>query len=210
MTRSTQNLSWSRRRALERDLVLLDRAELGRGLGADDREQVLRRLLGQLATDPRPWAAPLWSPTSCVLRGREIHLGAQAERVVGREVLVPVLVEDRQVLEVVLHPVRRSRPRTSSGSVVVSTLHQLSCSQGGQRARARSRRPRGTSPFSVCRVSTNVRRRVRARALEVLGQRVEQLAPDALAAHRPGRPRSARSSRSSPRGRTRRPGGPPA
>src|SRR5439155_2666466 len=80
--------------------VLLDRSELGGGLGADDGEQVLRLLLGELAgVQALLLALVVADPHS--LGRAELHLGAQAEGLVLGEVPVPV-PEQRVVIR---HPV---------------------------------------------------------------------------------------------------------
>jgi len=91
-------------RAGERGLVLLDRAELGRGLRADDREQLLGGLRVELLRDDRLRLAGAIADLDPV---RHVLLDprAQAECLVLREVRVPLLFEAWVIREVVALPV---------------------------------------------------------------------------------------------------------
>src|SRR4029079_3223159 len=83
---------------------LLDRAELRRGLGADDREQLLGGLRIELLRDDRLGLAGALATLELV--GHVLlDPGAKAERVVLREVRVPLLRKAGEVREVVPLPV---------------------------------------------------------------------------------------------------------
>src|SRR5207249_3832321 len=87
-------------RAMQRAGVLLDRAEFRRGLCPDDGQQVLGLFLGELVGLEALGFALLIADVDHVGRA-ELQLGAQAERLVLGEVLVPV----REQRVVVRHPV---------------------------------------------------------------------------------------------------------
>ena len=91
-------------RARERRLVLLDRPELRRGLGADDREELLGGLRVELLGDDRLRLAGALADLD-LLGHVLLDPGAEAERLVLREVGVPLLGEPRVVREVVPLPV---------------------------------------------------------------------------------------------------------
>ena len=87
----------------ERRLVLLDRAELRRGLRADDREELLGGLGIELLGHDRLRLAGAFADLD-LLGHVLLEPGAQAERLVFREVGVPLLGEPRVVREVVPLP----------------------------------------------------------------------------------------------------------
>ena len=91
-------------RARERRLVLLDGPELGRGLGADDRQELLGGLGVELLWDDRLRLAGALADLD-LLGHLLLDPGAEAERLVLREVGVPLLGEPRVIREVVPLPV---------------------------------------------------------------------------------------------------------
>ena len=88
----------------DRPLMLLDRPELGRGLRADLLEQMVRGLRRKVPWRHRLGGArpvPHLDPVRSVL----LDLGAETERLVLREIVLPLLAELGVVGEVVTLPV---------------------------------------------------------------------------------------------------------
>jgi len=84
--------------------MLLDRAELGRGLRPDDREQLLRGLRIEVLGDDRLGLTGAVAHLDAV-RHVLLDAGAEAERLVLGEIGVPLFGELRVVREVVALPV---------------------------------------------------------------------------------------------------------
>jgi hypothetical protein len=84
--------------------VLLDAAELGARLRLDDGEQVMRLVLGELVGLEPLGLALLLADVDHVGRA-DLHLGAQAELLVLREVLLPGRHQCLVILEMMTTPV---------------------------------------------------------------------------------------------------------
>src|SRR4030095_638794 len=77
----------------ERSGMLLDRAKLGRSLGANDRQEVTGLLLGELARGVTLLLTAV-VPHADRVRRADLHLGAQAEGLVLGEYLVPARLQE--------------------------------------------------------------------------------------------------------------------